>query len=320
LKGLPKGLIIGYVHDNDATTRKIMLESGLGLTEYLDPGHARKAIIKAIKTANTREKVKNPKTGRQCGAMGGLKGTIINAFNRVRRNNTLSPQQKYQAILDVEPHICGDHTNCTHKLLPEEADWPFRNVSHARNVLRGVLLTVALYASKASADKISTQPNESFHERKRRYAPKGMFRKSNKARMDISVLCQNNPDGFRDQLRRKCGLGRVQPGVQRVQAQLSKEERKSRERSTTEAALTAHRAKRRKQRGEWHDLEKQQTEYRAGWSDEKRFRAFLSDGKGGMQSRRADVRDQLHNQLHEPRGRVYLGRDARRMRRLPPIH
>jgi hypothetical protein len=54
LKTLPKGLVVGYVHDNDATTRKIILESGLGLVEYLDPGHARKSIAKSINTANTR--------------------------------------------------------------------------------------------------------------------------------------------------------------------------------------------------------------------------------------------------------------------------
>jgi hypothetical protein len=35
--------IVGYVHDNDANTRKVIRKSAWGIQEFLDPGHASKS-------------------------------------------------------------------------------------------------------------------------------------------------------------------------------------------------------------------------------------------------------------------------------------
>jgi hypothetical protein len=129
LNTLPKGLIVGYVHDNDAATQKIMLQGDLDLAEYLDPGHARKAIIKAIRTSDTSDKEKNPITGKPCCPLGFVMQAIVTAFIRMRERTTLSLKQKYEAIMDLEIDVCCDLAECDRDLLP------FACISFARYVL-----------------------------------------------------------------------------------------------------------------------------------------------------------------------------------------
>jgi hypothetical protein len=49
--------IVGYVHDNDAKTRKVIRESGWGIQEFLDPGHASNSFQKALQKASFNEDI-----------------------------------------------------------------------------------------------------------------------------------------------------------------------------------------------------------------------------------------------------------------------
>ena len=171
--------IIGYVHDNDAKTRKAIFNANWNICEYLDPGHAMKSFDRAIMKVNALHN--NVLKEIEVSLRKFMKYLLKNSSNRYT---------KIQWWLNSAAHFCGDHSKCPfqHK---QTKIWTLSNNSEAIQILLDFLNNTKYIIEHCYA-LYSTQTNEAFHKIKLKYATKDIkWGFTWQARMYAAILDKN---------------------------------------------------------------------------------------------------------------------------------
>ena len=177
LRTLPQ--IRGYVHDNDAKARKIMQDSGWGLTEYLDPGHALKCFDRRLTKLNRKH----------ANVLKGIEGSLRKWIRALIRYDGTT-EEKVNLWLNSVRHYMGDHTLCLHEQR-ECRIWDKATDQNAVQILREFLEDTKFIIEYCNTE-FDTQSNESLHKLKLKYATKDVkWGDSWKARMMCAVLDRN---------------------------------------------------------------------------------------------------------------------------------
>ena len=177
LKNLPQ--IMGYVHDNDAKARKIIEESGWGITEFLDPGHALKCFERRLQKLNRT----NPQLLR------GIEASLTRWLKSLMHLN-VPIEDKKRLWLNSVKHYMGDHSECLHepracRLWDKAAD------PEAVRAFKTFLESTEFIIEYCNCE-YDTQSNESLHRLKLKYACKDVnWGDTWTARMMCAVLDRN---------------------------------------------------------------------------------------------------------------------------------
>lgn len=191
LSNLPN--IVGYVHDNDAKSRKIINESGWQIKEYLDPGHCLKSFDRKLQKFQKKN------------------GNILNGIEESLKR-WMNVLIKYDATVDEKKrlwqnsinHYCGDHRGCLWA-HPNARIWDNAGNPQARALLQKFLSDTEFILEYCDSE-FSTQSNESFHKLKLKYATKDVkWGFTWPARMMCAVLDRNWPF-WKFELYRRLGL------------------------------------------------------------------------------------------------------------------
>lgn len=174
--------IVGYVHDNDSKMRKIIRESGWGITEYLDPGHSMKSFEKKIQNFNRKN------------------GNVLNEIEgQLKRwmKVCIRHHDESNARADLwnncVDHFCGNHEKCFYAHKPTPV-WSRAGDPASVELLKKFVQDTSSIVTIVFAEYI-TQSNESFHRLKIKYANKDYnWRSSWDARMMCAVLDRNLPN------------------------------------------------------------------------------------------------------------------------------
>lgn len=177
LKDFPQ--IVGYVHDNDGKARKVIEQSGWGIKEYLDPGHALNCFEKKLKKFNKL----HPQLLR------GIEGSLRKWIRALLKFDGTT-EEKMQLWENSVRHYMGDHTLCNHEDR-EFAVWDKAADPEAINLLKSFLESTKFILEYCKTE-FDTQANESLHKLKLKYATKDVkWGDSWKARMMCAVLDRN---------------------------------------------------------------------------------------------------------------------------------
>jgi hypothetical protein len=196
--------ICAYCHDNDAKTRKLIRESGWGIEEYLDPGHAMKSFERTLN--------KYP-------ALKEIAESLRKFMKRLLHWSDVSIEEKECAWMNAYDHYCGCHEKCPfeHK---DKGCWTPMQQPEVQKVLRDFLGETKPILAKCKSE-FSTQTNESLHRLKEKYATKDIKWNSTwEARMACAVLDRNLPF-WKLKLYRLLALPKLPPGalIQRIVAE-----------------------------------------------------------------------------------------------------
>lgn len=177
LKNLPQ--IMGYVHDNDAKARKIIEESGWGITEFLDPGHALKCFERRLQ----KFKRENPEV------LKGIEGSLTKWIRSLIRYDGTT-DEKVNLWMNSVSHYSGDHSRCLHGNRPCKM-WDKAGDPVAIEALKKFLESTKFIIEYCNTE-FDTQSNESLHKLKLKYATKDVkWGNSWRARMMCAVLDRN---------------------------------------------------------------------------------------------------------------------------------
>jgi hypothetical protein len=186
--------IVGYCHDNDAKTSKLIRLSGWGITESLDPGHAMKSFERILGKYSLLKEIAV---------------SLRKFMKRLLHWSHVSVEQKQGAWINAYHHYNGDHGFCPfqHK---ENKRWIAMEQEQVQNELRS-FLEESKWILKRCNTEFSTQTNESIHRLKLKYATKDIKWNSTwEARMACAVLDRNQPF-WKFELYHKLGLSPLPP-------------------------------------------------------------------------------------------------------------
>jgi hypothetical protein len=175
--------VVGYCHDNDSKTRKLIKDMTPKdypeLEEHIDPGHATKSLEwKILKAKFIPE---------------GVADSLRRWMRTLIRNDSMSPQEKVKAWKNTVNHYQGNHEEC-----------PFKHTKNTPNVIQDEevaqkltkFLETTAWIPKCCSGQFSTQLNESFNRTKLKYAAKDIkWGFSWKARMCCAILDRNADPG-----------------------------------------------------------------------------------------------------------------------------
>ena len=187
--------VIGYVHDNDAKSRKLITEAGWDVVEFLDVGHCEKSFERKINNFNR----KNDK----------ILSEIEDSLKKwlkvlIRHRGTI--EEKEELWLNARNHFCGDHSKCLHH--GETEKWSQAENPKARDLLDNFLRST-LFIIQTCNSEYTTQANESLHRLKLKYASKDVkWGFTWDARMMCAVLDRNEV-GWKLKLYERLGLPKL---------------------------------------------------------------------------------------------------------------
>ena len=184
--------ITGYIHDNDAKTRKIIRDAGWKIDEFLDVGHCQKSFERKIINFNRKN--------------GGILKEIEDSLKkwlRVVVGHRGSLAEKRELWTNAAKHFCGDHSKCPpHR---ECETWSLAENPKSVELLE-IFLRRTLFIVETCAEDNTTQANESLHRLKLKYASKDVkWGFTWEARMMCAVLDRNEV-GWKLQLYNRLGL------------------------------------------------------------------------------------------------------------------
>jgi hypothetical protein len=169
--------IVGYVHDNDAKTQKVIRDSGWGIQEFLDPGHAGKSFQKAVQKASFNEDISS---------------RLRRWMRQLLREPDLTKDQKLDAWRNTIYHLTGYHENCPFSHGPVRITIDQHQGDLIALVIEFLRKTERILECCDSG--FTTQINESFNRAKLKYATKDQkWGFPWDARMVCSVLDRNRP-------------------------------------------------------------------------------------------------------------------------------
>ena len=150
--------VIGYVHHNDAKSRKLITEAGWDVVEFLDVGHCVKSFERKINNFNR----KNDKILSEI-------EDCLKEWLKVLIRHRETIEEKEDLCLNARNHFCGDHSRC----LPHgrRGKWSEAENAKSRDLLEKVLRST-LFIIQACNSDYTTQRNESLHRLKLKYASK----------------------------------------------------------------------------------------------------------------------------------------------------
>lgn len=192
LKPLKK--VIGYVHDKDAKTSKLIRDTW-NITEYIDPNHANKSFNKKFikyNSGKTKKCIKNSLKGLQ---------KRLSKFKTILTYSAYSKEKRAELWLNAVQHFQGNHTLCIHHPYDnsthekrEITNWG-RNLTKSKEMgLYNFLSATIPFVTKVD-QKFTSQANEGFHSIKAILAPKSLaWGTSWIGRMAVAVLRTNEPD------------------------------------------------------------------------------------------------------------------------------
>ena len=193
--------IVGYVHDNDASARKMIRESGWEIIEYLDPGHTMKAFERRVTSFNRKN----------CQVLRGIEGALKSWMAALLKSSD-PVEEKVKQWNNAVNHLSGDHSNCHHGDC-KTTKWDLAEDEGAVDSLKKFLASTQFILEKCNPT-FSTQKNESFHRMKLKFATKDVhWGFTWNARMMCAVL-ENNMKGWKDVLFHELGLDRVPEDVE----------------------------------------------------------------------------------------------------------
>ena len=193
--------IVGYVHDNDGKARKIIEDSGWGIREYLDPGHALKCFEKRLKKLNKQY----PRLLR------GIEKSLTKWLRALIRYDDTT-ERKIELWTNCYRHYMGDHTLCLHEDRPFKI-WDRAADPDAITQFKSFLDSTKFIIEYCTTE-FDTQSNESLHKLKLKYATKDIkWGNSWKARMMCAVL-DRNMNNWKFYLYNKLGLPPLSPAAE----------------------------------------------------------------------------------------------------------
>ena len=193
--------IVGYVHDNDASARKMIRESGWEITEYLDPGHTMKAFERRVTNFNRKN----------CHVLRGIEEALKSWMAALLKSND-PVEEKVTQWNNAVNHLSGDHSNCRHGDC-RTTTWDLSEDPNAVASLKKFLASTQFILEKCNPT-FSTEKNESFHRTKLKFATKDVhWGFTWNARMMCAVL-ENNLKGWKDILFHELRLDRVPEDVE----------------------------------------------------------------------------------------------------------
>ena len=189
--------ITGYIHDNDAKTRKIIRDAGWEIMEFLDVGHCQKSFERKINNFNRRN----------CQILKEIEDSL-KRWLRVVVAHRGSREEKTSMWLNAFRHYCGDHSKC----YPhgEAKVWSYAGDPDKVKLLEEFLLKT-VFIVETCVEDYTTQANESLHRLKLKYACKDVkWGFTYEARMMCAVL-DRNEIGWKLKLYDRLGLPRLCP-------------------------------------------------------------------------------------------------------------
>ena len=171
--------IIGYVHDNDAKTRKALFTENWHIFEYLDPGHSMKSFDRKLQKYNSMHQ----NIFREIEVK-------LRKFMKMLLKSSENIFQKVTWWINSVAHFCGDHSKCPFAHKPTQI-WSLSKNSEAIRILIQFLHDTKFIIEKCTP-LYSTQSNEAFHRIKLKYATKDVkWGFTWEARMYAAILDRN---------------------------------------------------------------------------------------------------------------------------------
>ena len=194
LMHIPK--IVGYVHDDDGKARTLIQRSGWGITEYLDPGHAKKSFLRSLqKFEKDHGKI-----------LRAIEGPLEH-WMMILIHSEFTVEQKVQLWENTLSHMAGDHTRCIHGPMDGPA-WDMAGNELAMDTLKKFLDSTRYIIEKCNA-LYNTQSNESLNKKKLKYATRDVkWGFTWEARMMCAVLSKNMMN-WKNRLYEMQGLDRL---------------------------------------------------------------------------------------------------------------
>lgn len=197
----PLNKIVGYVHDKDAKTSKLIAREW-NITEYIDPNHANKSFHKKFAKYNNGKTKKCAKK-----ALTGIEKRLSN-FKTILAFSNFSVEKKEKLWLNAVEHFKKNHTMCIHSPYAnssiekkELGKWANNVTKLKESSLENFLGATIKYITKVDA-KYTSQINECFHAIESLLAPKSRaWGESWIARMAITVVRFNEPDSYIELIR-----------------------------------------------------------------------------------------------------------------------
>jgi hypothetical protein len=209
LKNCPE--IVGYVHDNDAKTRKLIKLSDWEIAEYLDPGHAMKSFDRILQKKQYESLIPLRESLRSF--MFYLLKGIQSGDDGIKPFSIDEKLKHWQNVLN---HYRGDHSQCPIHHDDSCMKWePLRNLSTSNEAssILGSFVAETKWILEKCDGRYSTQANESINRIKVTYANKDVkWWVTYVARMACAVLDRNMPF-WKITLREKLGLVQLSPYV-----------------------------------------------------------------------------------------------------------
>lgn len=224
----PLNKVIGYVHDKDAKTSKLIAKEW-NITEYIDPNHSNKSFHRKFAKFN---KGKAHVSTRK--SLTGIEKRLSN-FKTILTFSNYTTAQKEQLWLNVLEHFQHNHTSCIHAPYQSEAaekkalgTWA-NNVTDAKKTsLSNFLKATVKYVTKVDS-RYTSQLNECFHSVKANLASKNRaWGRSWIGRMAIAVLRFNEPDTYIQILRTLLQLPLFASSAAKIMQQMAKMRRRKR--------------------------------------------------------------------------------------------
>lgn len=192
----PLNKIVGYVHDKDAKTTKLIAQLW-NITEFIDPNHANKSFHKKFNKFNSGKTKYCTKK-----SLTGLEKKLSN-FKTILAFSNFSKEEREMLWLNAVEHFKKNHTSCIHLPYPNVSfekkklgNWAKNVTKSKENALDNFLRKTIPYVTKIDG-RYTSQLNECFHSVKTILANKNKaWGESWIARMAIAVLRFNEPDSY----------------------------------------------------------------------------------------------------------------------------
>ena len=169
--------IVGYVHDNNGTTRKIFKEEKWNIDEYLDFGHSIKAVSRRVQNFVKKNQ-----------EFSLIENSLEKWLISILKSDD-DPNTKKDLWLNSFHHYNNNHDKCRHKNKTLKI-YTFSKESIEK--LKKFLKSTSKYGYKVS-NSITSQAVESFNSFKSHYAQKSLkFATSTKLRYQIAALTWND--------------------------------------------------------------------------------------------------------------------------------
>ena len=191
LQQLPQ--IVGYAHDNDAKARNIVERSGWQITEFLDPGHARKSFVRILQSFENQ----NAKILRDI-------ENALTHWMEILIHSQFTVEQKVFLWQNTLQHMAGQHQHCIHAPMIGPA-WNLAGNQVAMDVLKKFLDATQFIIERCNF-LYNTQSNESLHRGKLKFATKDVRWGFTWQARVMGAILSRNMIGWQFEVYRRLGL------------------------------------------------------------------------------------------------------------------